>query len=60
MSLITTDRFPLAEVAVSLAGVDEISAGRFALVGVAIGPDLEEEWELKRILLVQFGLEHGR
>ena len=63
---ITADRFVLAGVAeisadqFSLAGVAEISAGRFALAGVAIDFDLEEEWGLKRIPLIQFVLEHGR
>ena len=50
---ITADRF-------ALAGVAEISAGRFALASVAVDFNVGEEWELRRILLIQFGLEHGR
>ena len=43
-----------------LAGVAEIATDRFALVGVAIDFDLKEERGLRRILLIQFDLEHRR
>ena len=66
----TADQFALAGVAevtaglFVLGGVAEITADRFALAGVAIDLDLEEEypgqWELKWILLIQFGQERGR
>ena len=42
-----------------LAGVTE-ATDRFALAGIAIDFDLKEERGLRRILLIQFDLEHRR